>query len=333
MKIAIVNDTLAAAELLRRTIVGARRHEVAWIARTGEDAIKRCTQDRPDAILLDLVMPGMDGVETTRRIMSATPCAIIVVSGNISDNTPQIFEAMGAGALDAISAPVLNSAGTYLGSRTLLQKLDMISKLVSRDGLNGSDRPSASAGLLVAIGASAGGPAALVSVLGALPENYHAAVVVIQHVDPQFSNGLAQWLDHHSQLPVRLAEQGDRPQAGTVLIAAREEHLIFTSPHRLGYTPIPVETSYRPSVDVFFKSADCHWRGEIVGVLLTGMGRDGAAGLRALRESGHHTIAQNRLSSAVYGMPKAAIDLKAAVEILALDKIGPRLANIFAPKR
>jgi two-component system response regulator WspF len=113
-------------------------------------------------------------------------------------------------------------------------------------------------------------------------------------------------------------------------VAAREEHLILTSPNRLGYTRAPAETSYRPSVDVFFKSVDHFWQGEVVAVLLTGMGRDGAEGLRLLRGSGYHTIAQDRFSSAVYGMPKAAADLGAATEILALDKIGPRLANIFS---
>jgi len=249
MRIGIVNDTIFAAEALRRAIVGGSRHEVIWVARNGEDAIARCAQDRPDVVLMDLIMPGMDGVEATRRIMTATPCAIVVVSGNINDNTAQVFEAMGAGALDAVNAPVIGSAGNHEGARILLQKLDKISKLVTRANTNGNapKHPANEEGRLVVLGASAGGPAALVSVLGALPRNFNAAVIVIQHVDSQFAGGLASWLDHHSPLPVRLAAEGDRPQPGTVLIAAREEHLVFTSPTRLGYTRIPVETSYRPS--------------------------------------------------------------------------------------
>jgi len=327
MRIGIVNDTIFAAEALRRSIVEGSRHEVVWVARNGEDAITRCAQDRPDVILMDLIMPGMDGVETTRRIMAATPCAIVVVSGNINDNTAQVFEAMGAGALDAVNAPVI---GNQDGAKTLLQKLDKISKLVGRSSANGSGKshPPGGNSTLVVLGASAGGPAALVSVLGWLPKNFSAAVIVIQHVDSQFAAGLASWLDHHSPLPVRLAQEGDQPRPGAVLVAAREEHLVFTSPTRLGYTRIPVETSYRPSVDVFLKSVDHYWRGDVIPVLLTGMGRDGAEGLRLLRAGGHHTIAQDRQSCSVYGMPKAAADLNAAVEILALDKIGPRLANI-----
>jgi len=331
MRIGIVNDTMLAAEVLRRTIIAGSQHEIIWIARSGEEAITRCAKDLPDAVLMDLVMPGMDGIEATRRIMVGTPCAIVVVSGNINDQSAQVFEAMGAGALDAVNAPVMNAGGGFDGVKPLIQKLDQISKIVSRADSNGTSAPvkRTDKGRLVVLGASAGGPAALASVLTSLPKDFNAAIVIVQHVDPQFASGLATWLNHQSHLPVRLAEEGDRPQPGVVLVAAREEHLVFTSPIRLGYTRVPVEYSYRPSVDVFLKSVDHFWKGEVVAVLLTGMGRDGAEGLRILRESGHRTIAQDRQTSAVFGMPKAAADLKAASEILALDKIGPRLTNIF----
>jgi len=184
---------------------------------------------------------------------------------------------------------------------------------------------------VVAIGASAGGPIALVEVLGSLPEDFPAAVVIIQHVDQQFTAGLAEWLNQHSRLPVHLACEGDKPAVGTVFMASTSDHLVFTNAHALGYTNKPVEYVYRPSVDVFFQSIVNHWRGVAIGVLLTGMGRDGAKGLKMMREAGHHTIAQDRLSSAVYGMPKAAAALEAAVEILPLNQIGPALQKIFVP--
>jgi chemotaxis response regulator CheB len=329
MKIGIVNDMVMAAEAQRRVILGGSEHEVIWIAHSGAEAIAKCAKELPDAVLMDLVMPGMDGVEATRRIMAATPCAVVIVSSNLRDQSAQVFEAMGAGALDVVDAPTVNNSGTSPGSRTFLRKLDQVSKLAVRTDQNGQGQSRSPRGRLVAIGASAGGPAALATLLTSLPKDFNAAVVIIQHVDPQFSAGLAQWLGQHSHLPVRLAEEGDRPQLGQVLVAAREEHLVLTGPTRLGYTRVPAECSYRPSVDVFFKSVDHYWKGDVVGVLLTGMGRDGAEGLRMLRESGHLTIAQDRRSSAVFGMPKAAADLNAAREILALDKIGPRLTNIF----
>ncbi|MEY4386357.1 MAG: chemotaxis-specific methylesterase [Verrucomicrobiota bacterium] len=331
MRIGIVNDLSIAAEAQRRIIQGGSDHEVIWSVRSGEEAINRCLKELPDAILMDLVMPGMDGVEATRHIMATTPCIIIIVSSNLRDQSAQVFEAMGAGALDVVDAPMMNGSGAGDSAKLFLRKLEQISKLVSRADSTGKiiDDKRGNRSRLVAIGASAGGPAALATVLTTLPKNFNAAVVIIQHVDPQFSGGLAAWLNHHSHLPVRLAEEGDRPRPGEVLVAAREEHLVFTSPNRLGYTRVPVETSYRPSVDVFLKSVAHYWKGEVIGVLLTGMGRDGAEGLRVLRDSGHRTIAQDRRTSAVFGMPKAAADLNAASEILALDKIGPRLANIF----
>ena len=331
MRIGIINDNSIAAERLRRVIRGNSRHEIAWVARSGEDAMARCANDAPEAILMDLATTGMDAVETTRRIMAVTPCAIIVVSANIDDNPAQVFEAMGAGAIDAVNALPPDEASGSVQKHALNQKLDQISKVITRPDSTGIMAHPAipPRGRLVVIGASAGGPAAVAAVLGALPKDFNASVIIIQHVDPQFAIGLVDWLNAHSRLSVRLAEEGDHPRPGTVLVAAREEHLVFTGPARLGYTRVPVECSYRPSVDVFLKSVDYHWKGDVVAVLLTGMGRDGAEGMRILHASGHLTIAQDRQTSAVYGMPKAAVELKAASEILALDKIGPRLANIF----
>jgi two-component system response regulator WspF len=182
---------------------------------------------------------------------------------------------------------------------------------------------------LVAIGASAGGPTALHIVLRALPKEFPAAVVIVQHMDERFTSGMAEWLNSESPLPVRIAKEGDRPAAGTVLVAGTNDHLMFKSADRIGYTPEPLEQPYRPSVDIFFASIGALWLGEAVGVVLTGMGRDGALGLKTLRDKGHHTIAQDHATSAVYGMPKAAAALGAAVDILPLERIAPRLAQIF----
>jgi chemotaxis response regulator CheB len=186
---------------------------------------------------------------------------------------------------------------------------------------------------LVAIGASAGGPSALVKMLSALPGDFPAAIVIVQHLDEQFAAGMADWLGEHSRLPVRIVVEGDRPEPGAVLLAATNDHMVLTSPDRLGYTPIPRDYPYRPSIDVFFKSIDRFRAGEVVGVLLTGMGRDGAKGLKALRESGRWTIAQDQQTSAVYGMPKAAAALNAAADILPIDRIAPRLIELLCNER
>jgi two-component system, chemotaxis family, response regulator WspF len=340
MKIGIVNDMFMAVEAMRRVLAGSGAHQVAWIARDGMQAVEMCAKDKPDLVLMDLIMPNMDGVEATRQIMLKSPCPIVVVTANVDDNSSKVFEAMGAGALDAVNTPVLAQPGNPDGARPLLAKIETIRKLVGPVGSRKfgvtaapvARPPGFKHNRLVAIGASAGGPAALAKLLSQLPDDFPAGIIIVQHVDEQFAAGLAAWLADHAMLQVRLAKEGDRPQAGTALLAGRESHLVFTGPARLGYTREPEDCSYHPSVDVFFNSALRFWDGTIVGVVLTGMGRDGAEGLKALRDRGHHTIAQDEKTSAVYGMPRAAAELKAASEILALDKIAPRLTQMLNAK-
>jgi len=152
--------------------------------------------------------------------------------------------------------------------------------------------------------------------------------VIVQHVDARFAAGLAQWLDDQSPLSVRLAAEGDRVRPGEVLVAGTDDHLVFKSPDRLGYSREPADLTYRPSIDVFFRSAGRFWPGALTGLLLTGMGADGARGLKELRDKGRYTIAQDKASSAVYGMPKAAFQLDAARDVLPLEQIARRLSDM-----
>jgi two-component system response regulator WspF len=162
-----------------------------------------------------------------------------------------------------------------------------------------------------------------------LPKEFPAAVVIVQHVDEQFAVGMAAWLNEGTALTVRAAGEGDDLTPGTVLLAATKDHLTLKTPNQVGYTSAPADYVYRPSVDVFFHSACRLWRGDIVGVLLTGMGRDGALGLKALRDHGHYTMAQDQSTSAVYGMPKAAAMINAAVDILPADGIASKLMEML----
>lgn len=335
MRIAIVNDSKLAAESLRRVVASSNHYQVAWIAEDGADAVRRSQEDRPDLILMDLIMPVMDGVEATRQIMAKAPCAIVVVTASVAGNAAKVFEAMGAGALDAINTPVLGTDGSGAGNITLLHKIDMVARLIQAPRSRAETlRPAASQSPcsipgrcppLIAIGASTGGPAALQKILAALPADLGAAIVLIQHVDQEFARSFAEWLNDQTALSVTLAQPGDRPTPGVVLVAGREDHLILTAAGSLNYTAEPSDYAYRPSVNVFFESMARYWRGSSIGVLLTGMGRDGGTGLLSLREAGAHTIAQNKASSAIYGMPKAAVDLGAAVDILELDAISAAL--------
>lgn len=336
MKIGIANDLPLATQLLRRVALLHPGSTIAWTARDGVEAVAMCARETPDLILMDLVMPNMDGVEATRQIMAKTPCAILVVTTSIDINADRVFGAMGYGALDAVDSPVLGKVDLREAAAPLLAHIDRVAQMVASRGRRlVAKAPSRLPreeynGKMVAIGASAGGPAALAQLLSGLPKEFPAAIIVVQHVDEKFASGMADWLNQVSPLPVRIAKEGDRPIVGGVLLAGTGDHLEFKTADKLGYSPDPRNSAYRPSIDVFFESISRRWKGQAAAVLLTGMGRDGAVGLRALRDRGLHTIAQDEKSSAVYGMPKAAAELDAAVDILPLDQIAAKLRTIFA---
>ncbi|MFQ5644394.1 MAG: chemotaxis response regulator protein-glutamate methylesterase [Thiogranum sp.] len=334
LKIAVVNDSLVATESLRRVVDSVAEYKLVWTAGNGIEAVQRCSEHCPDIILMDLIMPEMDGVEATHRISSTFDCAILIVTATVNGHTGKVFEAMGAGALDAVNTPVLGESGQGEGRDSLIHKIDTIATLMhSKPWRRRRPAPAmpqlqpASGGVpLIAIGASTGGPSALREVLQALPRDPGVAIAIVQHVDEQFSASFTAWLDEDAPLPVRQARAGERFEPGVALVCGREDHLILTADGSLDYTPEPRALAYRPSVDVFFNSVAEHHFNQAVGVLLTGMGKDGAAGLKALRERGWITLAQDKDTCAVYGMPKAAKELDAAKEILPLGNIGPRLA-------
>lgn len=335
MRVGIASHDARTVAVLRRALGVRPHHLIAWVAPDGAHAIANCMRDTPDLILMDLGMPGIDGVAATRSIMAETPCAILLVTASVQSNTAAVFDAMGHGALDAVDLPGGRDAEPDADLAPLLQKIDTLAKLVATRrfiptaGQLTDTWVAGNRERLVAIGASAGGPMALARVLCALPRDFPAAVVIVQHVDQRFATGMAEWLGRSAGIPVRVACEGDRPIVGTALLAGTNDHLVLKANERLGYTVEPREHPYRPSVDVFLESVGGAWRGEAVGVLLTGMGRDGARGLKALRSRGCYTIAQDEASSAVYGMPKAAATLGAAVDILPLDRIAARLIDTF----
>ncbi|MGD1325116.1 chemotaxis response regulator protein-glutamate methylesterase [Pandoraea pnomenusa] len=332
MKIGIVNDSAIAVEALRRTLAQRPGLEVAWVAHDGAQAVSMCGPNPPDLVLMDLVMPVMDGVAATREIMRRTPCPILIVTSDVGHHASLVFDAMGAGALDAVDTPVLGAADMTRPASSLLAKIDAVAAQQAdarKPALMVAPAAAAVSDALVAIGASAGGPAALATLLGRLPANFGAGVIVVQHVDDAFTPGMATWLDQQTALTVRLAKAGDRPTAGTVLLAGGNRHLRVDGSGRCTYSDEPKDAVYRPSIDVFLSSVAEHWRARAVGVLLTGMGRNGAAGLGDMRTRGFITIAQDRATSAVYGMPKAAAEAGAASEILPLPTIAPQLVALF----
>src|SRR5579872_344930 len=341
MRVAIVNDMALAVEALRRVIAGLPGYSIAWTARDGAEAVDLCARDTPDLILMDLVMPVMSGMAATRLIMSRTPCAILVVAAAVGSESRDVLEALSAGALDAVQTPTITASGMPSDTERLTTKMKIIARLiVERTGRSSSGKLKKTSPLsvspsvpLVVIGASAGGPAALSTIFSGLPSDFPAAIVVVQHIDAQFAPSMASWLDKKSALEVRIALERDTVKTGVALLASTNDHLVFLDSHFLGYKAEPRDCHYRPSIDVFFQSVVTHWKGDVVAVLLTGMGRDGAKGLKALRDVGVLTLSQDAESCVVYGMPRAAAELNAAVEILPIDRMASRLINVLKSER
>jgi two-component system response regulator WspF len=341
MRIAIVNDLALAREVLRRLVHSVPGYQVAWTAENGEEAVRKAAQDRPDIILMDLIMPVLDGVEATRRIMVNSPCPILLVTSSVTGNFNMVYRAMGCGGLDAVNTPTLAPDGTVKDGEGILGRMAKFArqqqapvvrwcggevvKGIKATTTSPHHHPTTSAAaqlpLLLVLGASTGGPEALAGILHALPVGFPASVVIIQHIAADFAQGLALWLQGYSRLPVRLAENGDELKAGEALLAGSNDHLRLRADRRLVYTPDPLDNPYRPSIDVFFHHLAAAWPRRGIAVLLTGMGSDGAQGLLRLRQLGWHTITQDQATSVVYGMPKAAGQLGAACQILPLAQI------------
>jgi two-component system, chemotaxis family, response regulator WspF len=332
MRIAIVNDLQLAIELLRRVVATIPGATVAWIAKDGAEAVAKCAADVPDVILMDMIMPVMDGVEATRRIMRATPCPILVVTATVTGNASKVFEALGAGAIDAVATPGLAPDGSVVHAEPLAAKVRTVSLLAgvgAREGLSAGASQSAQASrgmpTLVAIGASTGGPEALATVLRSLPKPAPWPIVIVQHIDEMFASGLSEWLTRETGHRVLIAASDAVPEPGCVHLASSSDHLIIHS-GRLRYTDVPREVLYRPSVDVFFESLLTAGVQPGVAVILTGMGRDGASGMASLRTAGWTTIAQDRATSVVWGMPGAATQMGAAMQTLPIDTIAAAIS-------
>ena len=336
MRIAIVNDLKLACEALRRAIVMGGRHQVAWTATGGGEAISLASRDRPDLILMDMIMPGIDGVQATRQIMLQSPCPILVVTSTVSGNISKVFDALSNGALDAVETPSIGPQGELLGSAALLEKIACIEHLYDRPPVaTGSFRVAGTAvaagaqpnARLVLLGASTGGPRVLSEILNQLPHDLTAPIVIAQHIDAAYVAGLAKWLADQTTLPVEVAISGSELRSGHVYLAASQQHLAVRSDRRLQYVSEPSGSWYHPSVDVLFSTAARHWPQPGIAALLTGMGRDGANGLADLRRAGWTTLVQDQATSVVWGMPKAAFDLGAAEFVLPSSQIA---AHIFS---
>ena len=334
MRIAIAHPNKATVERLRELLRTRPDIDILWMARAADEVLSASRSRRPDLLLMGLELPGMLPGELTRRVMAESPCSILLLNQGCEPSIGRVFEALGQGAADAAILPPPAQWSRDESWADLLNRLEILRTLTghaqkSRDPALRQDEAAKATRRrippVLALGASTGGPKALATVLSRLPASFPAAVVIVQHLDFHFTGGLAEWLNQCTPLPVA-ALTGETPlQPGKIWIAARSEHVILNDDYVLGWTSEWPDLISRPSIDVFFNSLAQHPLLRGCGVLLTGMGRDGAAGLLALRQAGFYTIAQDQASSVVYGMPKAAAELGAATAVLPLEEIAERI--------
>ena len=342
IRLLVVEDSLTIRERLAETLSADPDIEVVGKAPDGKTAIELCQKLRPDAMTLDMVLPVMSGLAVTEYVMAYCPTPILIVSSSTNrGDLYKTYEALAAGALDVLEKPCAYEAdGAW--ERALVSAVKLVSRIKvithMRGRLPGGSipLPAVAAGnshcayRAVAIGASTGGPVALVTILRQLPPCFPLPILVVNHIGEKFGPFLSEWLDSQSALRVGLAVDGEPlPEVGNsrVILAPPGGHLTVQG-GRLRLTEDAERHSCRPSVDILFESVAREIGNRSVGCLLTGMGKDGAAGLLAIRQAGGRTMAQDESTSTIYGMPREAIRIGAAERVVGLHEVAPALASL-----
>lgn len=345
IRVLVVEDSLTVRKRLVEVLRTDPAIEVVGEADDGKTGIEQCRTLRPDVVTLDMMLPVMSGLAVTEYIMAYFPTPILIVSS--STNRGEVFrtyDALAAGAVDVLEKPMGEEPDgewemRFLSTVKLISRIKVITHLRGKLVGTHPSGPAVSipdpkerhpACRLIALGASTGGPGALVKILKELPPDFPVPMLIVIHLGKLFAGPFAEWLDGQSSLRVAYAQDGEPlPKAGQarVILAPPGRHLVQRE-GKLRLTEEPERHSCRPSVDVLFESIARESAKDVAACLLTGMGRDGALGLLAIRRAGGVTIAQDEASSVVYGMPREAALLNAADHVLPLDRIAPALVRL-----
>lgn len=344
IRVLLVDDSVMALTVLRKLLASSPEILVVGTAHNGQEALALIPRLRPAVICTDYIMPVMDGLELTRQIMTRFPTPVLVISSVVTEkDTPAAFKLLEAGALDVFPKPGALAGAVYSRlAEELTQKIRILAGVTvfARHGVTSQPASSAHFSQLprepaspkrinvVAIGASTGGPQALKEVLQHLPANLPVPVLCVQHISDGFLQGLVDWLATCTSLRVKVAAPGELPLPGVVYFPPDRTHLEVAWNGSLSLTSNRPVGGHCPSVDVLFKSVAEHFGQNAVGVLLTGMGNDGAAGLLTIAKAGGETVAQNEASCVVFGMPRVAIDLGAAKYVLPVEAIAAKITSL-----
>ncbi len=343
IRVLIVDDSLFMRAAIAK-VIAAGPFEIVGQAKDGKDALEKIKALSPDVCTMDFNMPGMNGADTVRQIMLTKPTPVVMFSAHTLKGAKETFDALAAGAVDFVTKPGgevsvdLTTIGDEL-SRKLVAAASARPRAAAAvpppTRLSGQiaipiPRTTLPGGLprLAVIAVSTGGPAALSEVVPALGSDLRLAVIIVQHMPAHFTLALAERLDNVSRLRVREAANGDRPMPGVVLIAPGDRHLELDDGGAVVLSDGPLVNGCRPAADVTMLSAVRVYGRRTVGVVMTGMGKDGAAGALAIKQAEGRTVAQDQATSVIYGMPKAAVDLGAIDEVVPLGGIAAWLRNI-----
>lgn len=344
IKVLIVEDSPVAREFLTYILSSDPALQVVGIARNGAEALEAVKQFRPDVITMDIHMPIMDGFEATRRIMETMPTPIVIVSGSTGiTEVASTFRAMEAGALAVVRRPPgMNHDAFEEGTQELIRTVKLMSEIkvvrrISRIAKNGIPTPPSAPQIAktdsriraIAIGASTGGPPVLLKILSALPGDLPVPILIVQHIALGFGLEFTEWLSGASRFPVHIATHGKALLPGHAYVPPDNLHMGLTNDLHITLSNNPPENGLRPSVAYLFRSVAQALGPAAVGVLLTGMGKDGADELKLMKDSGAITIAQDFESSVVHGMPGEAIKIGAATHILPPEGIVTMLAALI----
>jgi len=314
---------------------------VIGCAGNGREAVDMTLALKPDLVVMDLLMPVLDGIGAIEEIMACAPTPVLVLSASVeATDVDRAFNAIKRGALDVMEKPAIDTPGALQDfAGRLVEKVRLLSgvrvirhpRWKPRREAAEEAGPSALTPHILAIGASTGGPKAVMSVLKSLPADFRGTVFIVQHIAEGFAEGFASWLDRECAIPVRLAVDGARYAPGVALVAPNGSHLTL-SDGRIRLTGEAPVNCCRPSIDVFFASLAQGPCTQVVSLLLSGMGKDGAQGLLRIKERGGRTLVQDEPSCVVFGMPKAAILLHAVDEVLPIDSMPAAISKLFAAR-
>ncbi len=336
LRVLVVDDSPVARAVLRSILESDPGIEVVGLARNGWEAVQLTSRLRPDVITMDVRMPEMDGVEATEQIMAYYPTPILIVTASLAkEDVDFSFRMLEAGALDIFEKPAGDDPVALRAcAQALVERVRLLSRVRVITHLRGRRRRKSEptyplqgtpqgASRLVVIGASTGGPKALQRVLSRLPSAFPAPILVVQHIASGFIQGMCEWLAGEIRLPIGVARDGEVLEPGRVYVAPENRQLV-PEHDRLHVSDRP-RTTPMPSVDVTMQEAARVFGARAVGVLLTGMGSDGAQGLLAIRKAGGQTMVQDQSTCTIYGMPRAAIELGAAQKVLPVEEIASAL--------